>query len=107
MYRHWPLLKRRQAPTKALSILSRAIPALSAAGNLWNRLPQIRGEYKDSGFGVKFGLLRPFSADETGRLTGTTGQANQTDQPGSGELGRVPMIQALAEVTPKIAGRLW
>src|SRR5258708_6817703 len=95
------------APLNPTSLARQAIPALSAAGNLWNRLPQVRAEYRNSRWGAKLGILRPFSADETGRVVAGVNSANQTDQPGSGEFGRLPMIQWLAELTPKIAERVW
>ncbi len=80
------------APLSPTSMMHVAIPEFSSCGNLWNRFPQVRIEYKaklDDKNSLLFqgALLRPFGADIT--LT-----VNQTDEFGAGELANLPFVQA-------------
>jgi hypothetical protein len=75
------------SPNSPTSFASLAIPALSAAGNLWSWVPQIRVEHKinfadDSSLMLQAGILDPIS-----------GEAPPEDyyrQPGPGEASRQP-----------------
>jgi hypothetical protein len=86
------------APLNPTSLAHQSIPALSSAGNLWNRVPQLRVDHKGSFYMLKAALLRPFSGDAAARTVAGANQVNQTDQPGSGEFGGQPMYQALFEL---------
>jgi hypothetical protein len=97
------------APLNPVSLAHAAVPQMSMAGNLWNRIPQIRADYAlehgRATYAAKAAVLRPFSADLTGAAAGGVNQANQTDQPGSGELGASPMVQGLLEAGRNLGGR--
>jgi hypothetical protein len=77
------------APLNPTSYAEYAIPSLSASGNLWIRLPQIRAEvHGPIGHGVN--LLAQFAATDPnmGDLSTTTFTENRP--PGIGERGRAP-----------------
>ena len=79
------------APLSPTSMMHVAIPEFSSSGNLWNRFPQIRFEYKaklDDKNSLLFqgAFLRPLGADITPTV-------NQTDEFGAGELANLPFVQ--------------
>ena len=79
------------APLSPNSMMHVAIPEFSSSGNLWNRFPQIRFEYKaklDDKNSLLFqgAFLRPLGADITPTV-------NQTDEFGAGELANLPFVQ--------------
>lgn len=79
------------APLSPSSMMHVAIPEFSSSGNLWNRFPQIRLEYKaklddKNSLLLQGALLRPFGADVTPTV-------NQTDEFGAGELANLPFVQ--------------
>jgi hypothetical protein len=78
------------APVNPLSLSSAGIPLFAAGGNLWSRLPQIRGEWKTRKVLLQGGLLAP-----------QTGDFNSAFfyQPGSGALAETPFLQGRAAVT--------
>jgi hypothetical protein len=83
----WTIL----APLSPTSMMHVSIPEFSSSGNLWNRYPQLRVEYKaklDDKNSLLFqgALLRPLGADITPTV-------NQTDELGAGELAGLPFIQ--------------
>jgi len=77
------------APLSPNSDAHVSIPALSGSGNLWNRMPQVRVEFKSptekNEFLLQIALLRPLAADNV-----TTGQG---DYVGAGELNALPFAQ--------------
>lgn len=81
------------------------IPAFTAGGNLWNRLPQITGIYtSEGGLQAKLSLIRPHSGKTAGG--GSITQADQTDP---GALAAAPMVQGRVQyktdlVTVGVAG---
>jgi len=84
------------APLNPTSWAHVSIPGFSSSGNLWNRFPQIRGEYKaklgeNNSLLLQGALLRPLGAD-------VTPAATQTEQMGAGELSGLPFVQARAAV---------
>jgi hypothetical protein len=78
------------APVNPMSISSAGIPLFAAGGNLWSRLPQIRGEWKTKKVLLQGGLLAP-----------QTGDFNSAFfyQPGSGALAETPFLQGRAALT--------
>lgn len=103
------------APLRPESLAHVAIPALTNAGDLWNRLPQLRWDADwalggDWRAGTKLALARPFSADESGRVASapagnTATNATAADLAGSGEFSGGPAYQALAELKRMFGGR--
>lgn len=84
------------APLSPTSWAHVSIPEFSSSGNLWNRFPQIRGEYKaklgeNNSLLLQGALLRPLGAD-------VTPAATQAEQMGAGELSGLPFVQARAAV---------
>ncbi|HEX9912091.1 MAG TPA: hypothetical protein VGB01_02460, partial [candidate division Zixibacteria bacterium] len=82
------------------SMMHVAIPEFSSCGNLWNRFPQVRLEYKakiDDKNSILFqaAILRPFGADITPTV-------NQTDEFGSGELANLPFVQGRVSANVEI-----
>ena len=68
-----------------------SIPEFSSSGNLWNRFPQLRAEYKykindKNSLLFQGALLRPLGADINPTV-------NQTDELGAGELAVMPFVQ--------------
>jgi hypothetical protein len=78
------------APVNPLSLSSAGIPLFAAGGNLWSRLPQVRGEWKMSKVLLQGGVLAP-----------QTGDFNSAFfyQPGSGALSETPFVQGRAALT--------
>jgi hypothetical protein len=79
------------SPTSPTSFASLAVPALSAAGNLWSWVPQIRVEHKvalsdESSLLFQVGILDPVSGEAPGAVPGT----EYYRQPGPGEASRQP-----------------
>jgi hypothetical protein len=79
------------APLSPTSMMHVSIPEFSSSGNLWNRFPQMRFEYKaklDDKNSLLFqgAFLRPLGADITPTV-------NQTDEFGAGELANLPFVQ--------------
>jgi len=79
------------APLSPTSMMHVSIPEFSSSGNLWNRFPQMRFEYKaklDDKNSLLFqgAFLRPLGADITPTV-------NQTDELGAGELANLPFVQ--------------
>ncbi len=82
------------APLSPTSWAHVSIPALSSCGNLWNRFPQIRGEYKtkvgeNNSLLLQGAVLRPLGAD-------VAPAATQAEQMGAGEFNGLPFVQARA-----------
>ncbi len=78
------------APVNPLSLSSAGIPLFAAGGNLWARLPQVRGEWKTKKALFQAGVLAP-----------QTGDFNSAFfyQPGSGALSETPFVQGRAALT--------
>src|SRR5579871_2420511 len=77
------------APLNPTSLAEYAIPSLSASGNPWIRMPQIRGEAHTSiGGGVN--LLTQFAAIDPDMGDYNTTTFSATRPPGIGERGRTP-----------------
>lgn len=77
------------APVNPLSISSQGIPLFAAGGNLWSRLPQVRGEWKTKQVLLQGGLLAPQTGDFNAAFF---------YQPGSGALSETPFLQGRAAV---------
>ncbi len=76
------------APLNPTSMMHVSIPKFSLSGNLWNRFPQLRAEYRFKLDGktsllLQGAFLRPLGADITPAV-------NQTDELGAGELSVLP-----------------
>ncbi len=78
------------APVNPLSISSQGIPLFAAGGNMWSRLPQVRGEWKTKQVLLQGGLLAPQTGDFNAAFF---------YQPGSGALSETPFLQGRAAVT--------
>ena len=78
------------APVNPQSLSSAGIPLFAAGGNLWSRLPQVRGEWKTKRVLLQGGILAP-----------QTGDFNSAFfyQPGSGALSETPFLQGRAALT--------
>jgi hypothetical protein len=78
------------APVNPLSLSAAGIPLFAAGGNLWSRLPQVRGEWKTKRLLLQGGILAP-----------QTGDFNSAFfyQPGSGALSETPFVQGRAALT--------
>jgi len=78
------------APLNPQSLSSAGIPLFAAGGNLWARLPQVRGEWKTKKVLLQGGILAP-----------QTGDFNSAFfyQPGSGALSETPFVQGRAALT--------
>jgi hypothetical protein len=77
------------APLNPTSYAEYAIPSMSASGNPWIRLPQLRTEYKNAiADGVKF--LVQFAAIDPDMGDYNTDTFSATRPPGIGERGRAP-----------------
>lgn len=93
------------APLNPTSWAHVSIPEFSSSGNLWNRFPQIRGEYKakigeNNSLLLQGALLRPLGADVTPAVT-------QAEQMGAGELAGLPLFKpapqsALVKTPPSV-----
>jgi hypothetical protein len=83
------------SPNSPTSFASLAVPALSAAGNLWSWVPQIRVEHRvalsdESSLLFQGGILDPVSGEAPGAIPGT----EYYRQPGPGEASRQPAYGA-------------
>ncbi len=76
------------APLNPTSYAQYAIPSMSAAGNPWIRVPQLRFEAKTSNFLAQFAAIDP----DMGDFNTTT--FSEARPPGSGERGRAPGVDA-------------
>jgi hypothetical protein len=78
------------APVNPQSLSSAGIPLFAAGGNLWARLPQVRGEWKTKRMLFQGAILAP-----------QTGDFNSAFfyQPGSGALSETPFLQGRAALT--------
>jgi len=79
------------APLNPTSMMHVSIPKFSSSGNLWNRFPQLRAEYKlkldeKNSLLLQGAVLRPLGADVTPTV-------NQTDELGAGEQSDFPFLQ--------------
>lgn len=79
------------APLNPTSMMHVSIPKFSSSGNLWNRFPQLRAEYRfkideKNSLLLQGALLRPLGADITPAV-------NQTDELGAGELSVFPFLE--------------
>jgi hypothetical protein len=83
------------APLNPTSLAEYAIPSLSASGNPWIRMPQIRGEYKNGGFLAQVAAIDPNMGDYS------TATFSATRAPGIGERGRAPGVEARFALTSK------
>lgn len=88
------------APLNPTSMMHVSIPKFSSSGNLWNRFPQVRAEYKykideKNSLILQGAFLRPLGADITPTV-------NQTDELGAGELSVFPFLEmrVAAEIGP-------
>ena len=82
------------APLNPASMMHVGIPKFSSSGNLWNRFPQLRAEYKfkiddKNSLLLQGALMRPLGADVTPAV-------NQTDELGAGELAGMPFLEMRA-----------
>jgi hypothetical protein len=78
------------APLSPASIAHVSIPEFSSCGNLWNRMPQLRFDYKTQAgetgtVFIQAALLRPLGADVSPART-------QGDQLGAGEFSQMPFV---------------
>jgi hypothetical protein len=83
------------APLNPTSLAEYAIPSLSASGNPWIRMPQIRGEYKNGAFLAQFAAIDPNMGDYN------TTTFSATRAPGIGERGRAPGAEGRFALTSK------
>ena len=88
------------APLNPTSLAEYAIPSLSAAGNLWIRMPQIRGEIR-SKLGRNTSLLTQFAAIDPDMGDYNTTVFSATRAPGIGERGRAPGAEGRFALTGK------
>ncbi|MEE8408768.1 MAG: hypothetical protein V3T05_04105 [Myxococcota bacterium] len=80
-----------------ISMAHIVIPAFTAGGNLWNRLPQITGIYNhDSGFQLKVSLVHPHDSLQSG-----SGAITQAIQTSPGTLSQTPFFQGRAQFKTK------
>ena len=94
------------SPNSPTSFASLAIPALSAAGNLWAWVPQIRVEHRvtlgeGSSLILQGGILDPLS----GEAPGTTPGASYYRQAGPGEQSRQPAYATRIAWTHNLYGQ--
>jgi hypothetical protein len=78
------------APGNPVSLSAAGIPLLAATGNVWSRLPQIRGEWKSPAFLLQGAVLAPATGDFSSAFF---------YQPGSGALSQQPFVQGRAAFT--------
>jgi hypothetical protein len=88
------------APLNPTSLAEFAIPSLSASGNPWIRLPQIRAEAHGS-LGGGLNLLTQFAAIDPDMGDYSTTTFSSTRPPGAGERGRAPGAEARFALTEK------
>jgi hypothetical protein len=78
------------APANPVSLSAAGIPLLAATGNVWSRLPQIRGEWKTAAILLQGAVLAPATGDFSSAFF---------YQPGSGALSQQPFVQGRAAFT--------
>ena len=78
------------APANPVSISAAGIPLLAATGNVWSRLPQIRGEWKSPAIQLQGAVLAPATGDFSSAFF---------YQPGTGALSQQPFVQGRAAFT--------
>ncbi|HTA41285.1 MAG TPA: hypothetical protein VK789_02490 [Bryobacteraceae bacterium] len=88
------------APLNPTSLAEYAIPALSASGNPWIRMPQIRLEARAS-IGAGMNLLAQLAAIDPNVGDYNTSVFSATQVPGIGERGRAPGAEARLAFTSK------
>jgi len=94
------------SPNSPTSFASLAIPALSAAGNLWSWVPQIRVEHRvvlgdESSLLFQGGILDPVS----GEIPGSASGSSYYRQPGPGESSRQPAYGTRIAWTRNVFGQ--
>ena len=92
---------RAFSPLHPSSLAHVAIPEASGSGNLWARVPQIRGEYKRplgdaTRLDIRFALVRPMAANYP--------VIRQPDVPSMGEDSNLPHAQLRLGVSHKLLG---
>jgi len=92
------------APLNPTSYAEFAIPSMSASGNPWIRLPQIRVEAHGS-LSDNVSLLGQFAAMDPDMGDYNTAVFASTRPPGVGERGRAPAAEARFALTDKYDGR--
>ena len=92
------------APLNPTSLAEFAIPSLSAAGNPWIRMPQIRGEAHGR-VGDRLTLLAQIAAIDPDMGDYSTATFSATRPPGSGERGRSPGAETRLALTDKYDDR--
>jgi hypothetical protein len=78
------------APANPVSLSAAGIPLLAATGNVWSRLPQIRGEWKSPSIQLQGAVLAPATGDFSAAFF---------YQPGTGALSQQPFVQGRAAFT--------
>jgi hypothetical protein len=94
------------SPSSPTSFASLAVPALSAAGNLWSWVPQIRVEHRvalsdESSLLFQGGILDPVSGEAPGAIPGT----EYYRRPGPGEASRQPAYGSRIAWMGKVFGQ--
>jgi hypothetical protein len=96
---HWSLEGGQDwvifAPLNPTSYAQYAIPSMSASGNLWIRLPQLRVEYHNANLLAQFAAIDPNMGDYN------TAVFSATRPVGIGERGRAPGAEARFAYTAK------
>lgn len=92
------------APLNPTSLAEFAIPSMSASGNPWIRLPQLRGEFRG---GSKEGLrfLAQIAAVDPNLGDYSTATFSASRAPGAGERGRAPGIESRFALTGSMGDR--
>lgn len=98
------------SPNSPTSFASLAVPALSAAGNLWAWVPQIRVERKvtlgeESSLLFQGGILDSVSGETPGAVPGTVSSSSYYRQAGPGETSRQPAYGARVAWTRNVFGQ--
>jgi len=98
------------SPSSPTSFASLAVPALSAAGNLWGWLPQVRIEHRinfgdESNLLLQAGLLDPLTGEAPATPSGSTSAAAGYYRfAGPGEASRQPAYAARVAWTRNVFG---
>jgi len=98
------------SPNSPTSFASLAIPALSAAGNLWGWVPQIRVEHRvvlgdESSLVFQGGILDPVSGEAPGTAPGAVPGTGYYRQAGPGESSRQPAYGTRVAWTRNVFGQ--
>jgi hypothetical protein len=98
------------SPNSPTSFASLAIPALSAAGNLWGWIPQIRVEHRvsvgdQSTLLFQGGILDPVAGELPATIPGTQGDEGYYRQAGPGEASRQPAYATRIAWTRNLFGQ--